>query len=188
MKKVYSMLLFVVILVSLVLMVSCESGKLESNSNDKLKALKISDSDDKFTKLNVYFDGSQNEKEVTIIKEERIIKREEVLGELIMQELIKGPSKKSNLKPVLPQTTKLLSFSIKDGIAYINLSEDAKYKMTLARERACLNAISSSLKQLKCVNKVKFLIDNKNIESLGGNYDLSKPFLLDNIEKIKKIS
>ncbi|KEI02786.1 hypothetical protein ADU80_04385 [Clostridium botulinum] len=191
MKKVYKicLILIICILASLtIIFVGCsDKEKASINANDKLKTLKLSDSDkDCCINLDVYFDASKSEDKVEVLKEERIIKKEELLGELIMQELIKGPSKNSNLKPVFPNETKVLSFSINENIAYINLSQNAQYKMTQSREKACLEGIVLSLTQIESIHKVKILINNKNVEFLGGNYDVSKPFGKDDIDKMKK--
>ncbi|MCD3195095.1 GerMN domain-containing protein [Clostridium botulinum C] len=191
MKKVYKMRLILIICIwtslTIILAGCSNKGKASINANDKLKTLKLSDSDKACCiNLNVYFDASKSEDKVQVLKEERIIKKEELLGELIMQELIKGPSKNSNLKPIFPTETKLLSFSINENIAYINLSPNAQYKMTPSREKACLEGIVLSLTQIESIHKVKILINNKDVEFLGGNYDVSKPFGKDDISKIKK--
>jgi spore germination protein GerM len=50
-----------------------------------------------------------------------------------MQELLKGPSNVSKLKPILPKDARLINFSIKDGIAFINLSSEARVAMSPAK-------------------------------------------------------
>lgn len=144
----------------------------------------MANSDEKCINLNLYFDGSKDESNPQVGKEDRIIQKDELVGEIIMQELIKGPSVKSKLKPIFPNNTRVLSFSIKDGIAYANLSSHAKYAMTKAKEKACLKSIIMSLSELQSVNKVKIMIDNKNVESLGGNFNISKPFSKEDVEKM----
>lgn len=188
MKKIFRLFSVMLIIGTLGVALSA-CGKKDDNlakSNDKIKSLKVSNSDDTYMSLDVFFDGSKDENEVNVVKEERTIEREELLGEIIMQELIKGPSVESKLKPVLHKDTKLISFSIKDGIAYINLSATAKYKMTAAKEEACLKSILLSLTQLSSIDKVKILVENKNVDTLGGNFDISKPFGLNDLESIKK--
>ena len=58
--------------------------------------------------------------------------------------------------------------------------------MSAAKEEACLRSIVLSLTQLSSINKVKILVDNKSVDSLGGNYDISKAFSHEDISKIKK--
>lgn len=188
MSRISKVFLIIVMIASLVIGVTGCGNNEEAlvNDNEKIKELKIANSDDNWMHLNVYFDGSKNNKEVNVIKEERLLKLEELMGKVIIQELIKGPSVESKLKPILHKDTKLLSFSIKDGTAYINLSPEAKYDMSAAREEACLRSIVLSLTQLESINKVKILIDNASVETLGGNFNISKAFGITDIENIKK--
>ncbi|KYH28711.1 MULTISPECIES: GerMN domain-containing protein [Clostridium] len=188
MKKIYKLFLIVVstVFLSFTLLGCVNKNKELVKDNKKLKTLKLPNSDETCINLDVYFDGSKSENEVKVLKEERIIEKEELIGETIMQELIKGPSVKSQLKPVFHKDTKLISFSIKDGIAYVNLSKEAKFNMSAAKEEACLRSIVLSLTQLSSINKVKILVDNKSVDSLGGNYDISKAFSHEDISKIKK--
>lgn len=58
--------------------------------------------------------------------------------------------------------------------------------MNKSTEEAFLKGIVLSLNQIKSINKVKILINNKNVDTLGGNYDISKPFGKDDINKIRK--
>lgn len=187
MKKIYKLFSVILIIASLVVLSGCENkNEALVNNNEKLKTLKLPNSDETYINLDVYFDGSKDEKEIKVMKEERIIKREELIGEIIIQELIKGPSVESQLKPIFHKDTKLMSFSIKESIAYVNLSEAARFKMSAAKEEACLRSIVLSLTQLSSIDKVKILVDNKSVDTLGGNFDISKAFGEEDIAKIKK--
>ena len=104
----------------------------------------------------------------------------------IIQELIKGPTVKSELKPVLPKETRLLSFSIKDNIAYVNLSKEAKINMSEAKEKSCLQSIAASLTQLSSIKKIKLTLENNDIDTIGGNFDVSKPFSKEGLTLLKK--
>jgi spore germination protein GerM len=79
-----------------------------------------------------------------------------------------------------------MSISIKDNIAYLNLSKEANVKMTSTEEEACLKSIVFSLEQLPTIKKVKILIDNKDSNIWGNNFNLSKPLDRNNIEEFKK--
>ncbi|MCY6372073.1 GerMN domain-containing protein [Clostridium ganghwense] len=186
MRKIYRVFLVILIMLSLATLIGCGNENMANeDTNKKIKTLKLTNSDETCFNLNVYFDVSRDENNAEVAKEERIIQKDELIGEVIMQELIKGPSVKSEAKPIFPKHTRILSFSIKDNIAYVNLSSNVKYPMTPAREKACLQSIVLSLSELQSVDKVKILIDNKNVESLGGNFDISKPFGEDDIDSIK---
>jgi germination protein M len=187
MKRILSAFLFSTLIITSIGFTGCEKkDTLSSNNNDKIKSIVLPKEKNNSISLDLYFDGSTSKDKAEVIKEERLIDKEEVIGEIIMQEFLKGPSNVSKLKPVLPKKTKLLSFSIKDGIAYVNLSNDAKFTMTPVKEEACLRGILNSLTQLSSVSKVKIMVDNKDINSLGGNYNISKPFGKDDIENILK--
>lgn len=187
MGKINKLILVILIVSVLSLLIGCSNNVPFVNNGEKIKNLKVSksDSNDEWFKLNLYFDGSADEKKAETIKEERLINKEELMGEIIIQELIKGPSVGSQLKPIFPKGTKLLSFSIKDKIAYINLSSNAKYKMTAIREEACLRSIALSLTELESVDKVKILVDSKNVDTLGGNFNISKPYNNNDVALIK---
>lgn len=181
------MFLFSTMVIASMGFTACEKKDvLSSNNNDKIKNVVLPKEKDNSISLDLYFDGSTSKEKAEVVKEERIINKEEVLGEIIMQEFLKGPANVSNLKPVLPKETKLLSFSIKDGIANVNLSGNAVFAMTPAKEEACLRGILNSLTQLPSVSKVKLMVENKDIDSIGGHYNISKPFGKDDIENILK--
>lgn len=167
----------------------CESkDKSSVNTTEKLQKLKLYNNSSNAVNFDLYFDSSQNEEKSEVAKEERSISKDEIVGELIVNELIKGPSVNSKLKAILPTSTKLLSFSIKDGIAYVSLSDEAKVKMTRAKEEAALKSIVKSLGQIESIKSVKILIDNNDTDTLGGNYDITKPINKKDVENLKKVT
>lgn len=187
MKKTLSLLMCSVVVFSAINLTACEKkDKLSLNNKEKEKQIALSKEKENVLDLNIYFDSSQNINTPEISKEERVIKQDEIFGETILSELIKGPSVKSQLKPVLPKETRLLSLSIKDNVAYVNLSKEANIDMTITKEEACLKSIIWSLTQISSVEKVKILIENKDTELWGGHFDLSKPIGKDDIQNVKK--
>lgn len=183
-KKVVYFILGIVL--STIIVTGCGKKEIPSvTDKEKIENLTLPKEKDDFINISLYFDGSDDGKTEKISEEQRIINKEELLGELIMQELIKGPSIKSELTRILPKETRLLSFSIKDGIAIINMSKEAKVDMTDVKEKACLTSITKSMLQLPSIDKVRILIENKNVDSLGGNYDISKPFSESEIKGLK---
>lgn len=187
MRKVISSSICIILTCSSLMLTSCSiKDKSSINSNSKVENVKLYKEKGQAVDLNLYFDASQNENKVEIGQEERLIQKEELIGELIVNELIKGPGLESKLKPILPKNTKLLSFSINNGTAYINLSSDAKVSMTPAKEEATLKSLANSLGQLQSIKNIKLQIDNKDTDTLGGNYDISKPFGKDDIDGRRK--
>jgi len=57
--------------------------------------------------------------------------------------------------------------------------------MSEVQEETILKSISNSLSQLKSVSKIMITVDNQGVESLGGNYNISKPFTKDEIVTLK---
>lgn len=187
MKREVKILLCSLIVVSTVSFLGCEKKDVKSVTNkEKLENLKLPLEKEDLIEFGIYFDGSKDDTTVEIIKDVRLINKEELIGETIMQELIKGPTAKSELKPILPKETRLLSFSIKDGIAHVNLSKEAKIAMSETKEKICLESIAASLTQLSSIERVKITMENKNVDTLGGNFDISKPFNKSEIILIKK--
>ncbi|MCB2294927.1 GerMN domain-containing protein [Clostridium algoriphilum] len=187
MTKTIKILLCSMLVVSTVTFFGCEKKDDKSVTNkEKLENLKLPLEKDGFIQLGIYFDGTKDGSTIQVVKDERLINKEELIGETIMQELIKGPTAKSELRPILPKETRLLSFSIKDTIAYVNLSKEAKVDMSVVKEESCLQSIAASLSQLSSVKKVKITMENKDIDTLGGNFNISKPFSKDEIISIKK--
>ena len=158
--------------------------KVSIATNEKLKNSKFPSEKDGFIQIDLYFNDGKDE-DKNLLREERLLNKEELVGEIIIQELIKGPAVVSNTKPVLPKETKLLSFSIKDGIAYVNFNGNAEFAMKEGQEKTLLSAVANSLTQLPSVEKIMITVENKNIETLGGNYNISKPFTKDNIDTLK---
>jgi len=184
MKKAIVALLTLVTLFSFT---GCDDkDKISANDKEKIKQISFPKEKNQTIDLDIYFDSSKDKTTCNITKEERLIQKEALLGELIMSELIKGPSRNGELKPILPGKTRLLGFSIKDGIAYVDLSNEAATNMTPSKEEACLKCILYSLTQLPSISKVKILIDHKDVNVLGGNYDISTAFGKDDINGRKK--
>jgi germination protein M len=186
MRKGMRILLCSLLVISTVAFFGCEKKDKKSVANkEKLENLTLPLEKDDFIEFGIYFDGSKDGNTVEMVKDMRRINKEQLIGETIMQELIKGPTVKSDLRSILPKETRLLSFSIKDSIAYVNLSKEAKINMSKAKENSCLEGISSSLCQLPSVERVKITIENKDTDTLGGNFNILKPFNKSEIIPIK---
>lgn len=165
----------------------CEkTDVLSSENKQKVQQFTLSEADNDTLELNLYFNSSKDNKKVTITKEERIIKENELIGEIIVRELIKGPAVNSSLSPILPKNTRLLSFSINDGIAYVNLSKEAILTMSPVAEEACLRSLVWSLTQLPSIDKIKILVENKTVDTLGGNFNIAKPIGKLDVEQLEK--
>jgi germination protein M len=176
MNKFIKLFLCSTLIISAAFFVGCQKkDRISLNNKEKIKSMQLPLERDKFVDLSIYFDASRSEDKIEIAVEEVLVEKEELLGELIVNQLIKGPSIQSKLSAVLPKDTRLISFSIKDDVAIVNLSKEAVVPMSPGKEEASLRSIVTSLTQLPSVDKVKILIENKNVDTLGGNFDISKP-------------
>jgi len=165
----------------------CEkTDTLSSQNNEKVQQFTLDKVNENTSELQLYFNSSKDNKKVTITKENRILKENELIGEIIVRELIKGPAVNSELSPILPKNTRLLSFSINDGIAYVNLSKEAIMRMSPIAEEACLRSLIWSLTQVPSVEKVKILVENKSVDTLGSNFNITNPLSKSNIEQLEK--
>lgn len=187
MKKIFSILLCSTIAFSSLTLTACEKkDNLSMNNKQKEKDIVLSKEKNNLLDLDIYFNSSDKSNTVEMTKESRVIKKDELLAETIVNELIKGPSVNSKLTPILPKDSRIISISIKDNIAYLDLSKEANIKMTYTREEACLKSIIFSLEQLPTIKKVKIFIDNKDSNVWGNNFNLSKPIGKSDIEHSDK--
>lgn len=100
----------------------------------------------------------------------------------IVAELLKGPSTKSEsegkLIGTLPAGVEVLDVQVKEDIAYVDFKENIRGKIAGSTgEGMALNSIIDTLvldKELG-IKKVQFLIEGKVVESISGQYDVSKP-------------
>ena len=132
--------------------------------------------------IHLYFaneDGSKLKLEVRHIPVSEAKKSVNHLASIVVNELIKGPTKKG-LKPTIPEGTKLIkdNVPIKDGVATVNLSKDFvdKHPGGKDAERLTIYSIVNSLTEIKDIQEVKFLINGKAYETYKGNFKFDAAF------------
>ena len=107
--------------------------------------------------------------------EKRIINEEEVLVRNILDELIKGPERTSNLKRVLPTETRVSAVSIKDKIAYVTFDfSNFNPTFTKEEEEKAVESIVLTLTELKFIDKVKINV-NPISDKFFSFLDITKP-------------
>jgi germination protein M len=83
--------------------------------------------------------------------------------------LLEGPVLESGLMNPFPEGTQCLDVRVKDGVAYVNLSEDVlKLQGNKAAERAAKKAVSLTLGQFKEISKVQLFVDGATVEDTDG--------------------
>lgn len=109
--------------------------------------------------LNLYFANASGDK---LVKERDTFHYSSnmSLEKLVVEQLIQGPVSDYTY-PCIPQETKLLSISTKDGICYVNLDGGFLAQGYDVAEAVPVYAIVNSLVELQNVNKVQILINGE---------------------------
>ena len=132
--------------------------------------------------ITLYFDASTPEREYLAPEKRKVEKGDLPLK--AMEELIKGPSEGSELKPVLPKETKVRSVKVEDNIAYVNFSKDLIDNLNVGSsgEIIVISAIANTLTEFPGIDKVQILIEGEKTETLAGHIDITEP-----VERNEKI-
>jgi spore germination protein GerM len=94
----------------------------------------------------------------------------------LVEELVKGSQ--IGLLPTLPPQTKVLEvFVSARGVAYVDLSKEAREASagSDAELRSVYSVVNSVTMSLPSVSRVQILIDNQPVPTLAGHVDLSRP-------------
>lgn len=144
MPKKYKIMIIVLISVTLFITACSNSGTNADAETDYIKFF--------------YYDNSNHNWSV----EKKMLPAD---AELIVNELIKS---KNNL---IPKDTKLLSFEVKDNIAYVNLSKDFEDITTLGDNGIWKNIYTIvntlCLNESLHIDSVKFMLDGKEEQYIG---------------------
>lgn len=121
------------------------------------------ESDTKY--VNLYFMDETASKLVPEVRKITLTQKE-TTEMTVVKELIKGPTG-SRLLRTVPQETKILSVETKEGVCFVNLSQEFKTKHSggTGEEALTIYSIVNSLTELPGVNRVQFLIDGQKEES-----------------------
>lgn len=164
----------VTILVESMPLVSPTGEELGSLSENDL-VFDITATEQNEVNVKLYF--SDNEA-MYFVKENRKINvpTGESAEKLIVAELIKGPAKEKAIKTV-PTETKIRSVETKDGICFVNLSNEfiTKHSGGSSAEYMTIYSIVNSLTELSHIDKVQFLIEGEKKDTLV-HFTLNEPF------------
>jgi len=120
-----------------------------------------------------------------LVPEQHVVTANEQPAQTAIEILTAG-TKNVDLVSVIPAGTKLRHISIKDRIAYVDFNDKLIKNNTggSASERLLVAAIINTLTEFHDVEKVRIMVDGKNIDTISGHMDLSEP--LSRSEKIIK--
>ncbi|MGE5558382.1 MAG: GerMN domain-containing protein [Bacillota bacterium] len=96
------------------------------------------------------------------------------LAETAVLELQRG-TKRADLSTAIRPDLKILGVITQSKIAFVNFSSVNLHGGSL-EERMILEQIIATLTGLEGIEKVQFLVDGKNTETLMGHYDITRPF------------
>lgn len=132
------------------------------NKEDVVYETELEIEEKKYIKL--YFSDLKSE---NLIAEAReiTVSQKETMEMRIIKELLKGPVN-PNLMKTIPTETKILSVETKEGVCFVNLSQEFKSRHTggSAGEMMTIYSIVNSLTELESVDKVQFLVEGQKLE------------------------
>ena len=165
------LLVFIVLLVYYILTNISISKVSEDEYLNYTPQEEISDIQSRQTSIVLYFlDKQTNE----LKSHSKIINSNELLEnpyKVIVQSLLEKPSN-SNLESVFPENTRLLDAKLDKNCVVLNFSEDLLNFKNDEEKYNIINCILNSLSQLTEVNSIKFLINNKQVESIAEEYSV----------------
>lgn len=97
------------------------------------------------------------------------------LEEAIVRALMAGPKDTDKLSTGFTETIKLHSVYVLDGTAYVNFASDGLHGGSM-QESYVISQVVESLTQLDSVDRVQFLIDGQESETLMGHLSIEDPF------------
>lgn len=168
----------------------CAKEDLSQKQSEQVKKSTIAEAEDSQTsviEIDAYFDSTSGENLPSISKESRYIKEDELLARAILEELIKGADLTGNFKGILSKDTKIISVSIKEGIAYVSFDFNSNLENMIKdknKEAVIVKAIVQSLMQIKSINSVKIIIPATNQTTFGGVVDITKPLTPTDIQSV----
>jgi spore germination protein GerM len=186
--------LFLLILISLITLSLFASGCREKAAREskiepqKVKSQEETTTSQKETKkemeITIYFGDKEAQ---FLVPEIRSIPATQAVAKSALEELIKGPESKDKIS-LIPEGTKVLSISIQNGVAEVNLSKEFKEKYPLgsASENILIYSIVNTLTEFPSIKKVHFLVEGEPLEVIGSNYDLANTYFERNESMIKK--
>ena len=125
-------------------------------------------------KVALYFIGEVEGKSL-LVPEVRTIGPTAEPEKAALRELIKGPET-DGLKPVLPPKTTIRSLEIDNGLAVVDLSQEAvRIDRGSWGEALVVWSVVNTLTKFPEVEAVRILIEGQPAETLAGHFDLSRP-------------
>lgn len=138
--------------------VRSSSDEIKVEKNQKFSPPK------KTVKVVVYYPA-----EGAIFGEDHFVDKTNNLPLAALKELFYGKPLFKRLKPVLPQHVKILSVTVKDGLATVNFSREIlNFNVDERSQELALGAIVQTLTEFPNIKKVKFLVEGREKGIIAG--------------------
>lgn len=129
------------------------------------------------TRLKLYFAGETGDRLVEVISQPIVYSSNISMEKLVLEQLIAGPSAEDGeAYPVISSATKVLGVTVKDGVCYVNLDENALTQVGNVTAEAELYAIVNSLAELSNVNRVQIAVNGETDMVFREKFQLSTVF------------
>jgi germination protein M len=146
-------------------------------SNDIIMDLKDEDISVEETTFTIYL-GAQNGSHLVPVQ--RTVKVDADLGyeTSILQLIIEGPREDEEFRSTVPKTTEVKDIYIREGICYIDLSENfiTDPVDSSVSDKLTIYSIVNSLAERYNISKVQFLIEGEIKEAYKGHFSLDMAF------------
>lgn len=103
------------------------------------------------------------------------------LARLLVEQLLAGPEEiedvnTSDVRPTVPDGTRLNSLTIRDNVCYLDLSKEFVNPQAEVKSEIVIYSIVNTLCELSDVNKVQFTIDGEQRQKYGDTKNFDAPF------------
>lgn len=134
---------------------------------------------EKLSKVVVYYHKKGSGAYSYFVPVTKVVSGFENSAEAAISALLEGPTDGSSLSSSFPEGTQLLGVQVKDGMAYVNFSEQILAKQgDKSAEHAMIKAVTLTLKEFPEISKAKIFVNGKiveNTDGLGSNNFLDVP-------------
>ncbi len=125
--------------------------------------------------LNLYFANESGDMLVEEHQRNVVYNSNISLEKLVVEKLLEGPQTEG-VYPTINPATKIVSVMVKDGICYVNLSEDFLSQPYNVTSDVTLYSITNSLVELPNVNRVQIAVNGETDISYRENISLNTVF------------
>ena len=147
----------------------CENGEPlmgEASSLTRDMFLSVPSAAKRELTCRLYFADEQNRYLISSVR--KVVPSEgDSLGDYILHQLLDGPgSGEEGLGPTIPKGTRLLGFTVENGLARVNLSEEfvTNQPKTELGERMTIYSLVNSLTELDTIDRVQILVEGQTLE------------------------